>query len=34
MPLNISVGPGNDSRRLLELVEGLEAWSALRGRII
>jgi hypothetical protein len=32
MPLII--GPGNDSRRLLELVEGLEAWSALRRRSI
>jgi hypothetical protein len=25
MPLRIVIGPGNDSRRLLELVEGLEA---------
>jgi hypothetical protein len=34
MLLNIIVGAGNDSRRLLELVEGLEAWSAICGRII
>jgi hypothetical protein len=30
MPLNI--GSGNDSRRLLELIGGLEAWSAICGR--
>jgi transposase len=38
MPLNIVIGPGNehDSRRLLELVGGLdlEAWAALRRRSI
>jgi hypothetical protein len=36
MPLNIIVGAGNehDSKKIVELVEGLEAWSALRGRSI
>ena len=34
MPLNIIIGPGNDSRRLLELIGGLEAWSAICGRSI
>jgi hypothetical protein len=36
MPLSIAIGPGNehDSRRLLELIEGLEAWTALRRHII
>jgi len=36
MPLNIAIGPGNehDSKKIVELVEGLEAWAALRGRSI
>jgi hypothetical protein len=32
MPLII--GPGNDSKKILELIGGLEAWSAICGRII
>jgi hypothetical protein len=36
MPLRIAIRSGNehDSRRLLELIEGLEAWAALRRCII
>jgi len=34
MPLNIIIGSGNDSRRILELIGGLEAWTAICGRII
>ena len=34
MPLNIIIGPEHDSKKILELIGGLEAWSAICGRSI